>query len=173
MRAFLASLVICLSTATTAMADLQTIDGTATYRERMALPEGAVLEVESFHSARAEATSPALVGPIWVAEDIDQRGVIDNLQSHVTFTPEARVQGSGGCNAFTGGYSLAGDRLQIGTEAGQLAATLKACPEAVMDQEARFTDALGRVRSWRLDRGLLFLLDAEDTAILRLWQRQP
>jgi putative lipoprotein len=121
--------------------------------------------------ARDQTAPPAIVGPTWVAEDIDRRGVIDNLQSHVTFTSEGRVQGSGGCNAFTGGYTLAGDRLEIGTEGGNLAATLKACPPAVMDQEAKFTDALGRVRSWRIENGLLFLLDADGEPILRFWRR--
>lgn len=233
------------------MADLATIEGTASYRERMALPEGAVLELELldisradapserlaslrikpqgqvpilftlhydpaliderftyavtakiihegrlvFHSdtihpvltrgagdtvdvamvripaERAEASVAMVIGPTWVAEDIDQRGVIDNLQSHVTLTPEGRIHGSGGCKAFAGGYTLDSDRLLFGTEGGQLAATLKACPDAVMDQEARFTDALSRVQSWRIENGLLFLLDAEGTPILRLWRR--
>ncbi len=244
------ALLLTLQTATTAMAELATIQGTASYRERMALPGGAVLEVELLDISHADAPSeclaslrikpqgqvpipftlpydpsliderytyavtaklihegrilfrsdsvhrvltrgagdsveimmirlpgeraqPSLVGPTWVAEDIDQQGVIDNLQSHVTFTLDGRVQGSGGCNAFTGSYTLEGDRLAIGTAGGQLAATLKACPEAVMHQEARFTDALGRVQSWRLESGLLFLLDAEGAPILRLWRRQP
>ncbi len=250
----LASLVLCtLLTATTAMADLATIEGTATYRERMALPEGVVLEVELLDISRAdapserlaslrlkpqgqvpipftlpydpaliderytyavtaklihdgrllfrsdtvhpvltqgagdsveiimqrlpiettEATPPPLVGPTWVAEDIDQQGVIDNLQSFVTFTAEGQAHGFGGCNNFTGGYTMDGDRLEIGGEGHRIASTLKACPEAVMDQEARFTHALGRVHSWRIENGLLFLLDAEGAPILRLWQRQP
>jgi hypothetical protein len=40
-----------------------------------------------------------LVGPTWVAEDIEQRGVIDRLQSHVTFTAEGRAQGSAAATA--------------------------------------------------------------------------
>jgi putative lipoprotein len=122
---------------------------------------------------RGEAVLPTLVGPTWVAEDIDRRGVIDNLQSFVTFTAEGGAHGFGGCNNFSGGYEVDGDRLEIGGEGARIASTLKACVPAVMDQEARFLDALGRVRSWRIDRGLLFFLDAEGEPILRLWRREP
>jgi heat shock protein HslJ len=31
--------------------------------------------------------------------------VIDYLQSHITFTADGQVHGSGGCNNFTGGYT--------------------------------------------------------------------
>ncbi len=116
-------------------------------------------------------TFAMLVGPVWVAEDIDNRGVMDILQSTVAFTPEGRIQGFGGCNSFTGAYTQDGNSLTIGTEGGQLATTLKACPPAVMDQEARFMDALGRVSAYRIEQGLLHLLDAEGTPILRFWQR--
>jgi putative lipoprotein len=260
LSAALALLVLLLSllTATTAMAGLATIEGTAVYRERMALPEGAVLEVELLDISRANAPAvrlaslrlqpqgqvpipftlhydpaliderysyavsarilhdgrllfvsdtihpvltrgagdtvevglvrvaagrpepaapglagPALVGPVWIAEDIDRRGVIDNLQSHVRFWPDGRVEGSGGCNVFSGGYRLDGDQLEIGSDGFEVATTLRACPPAVMDQEARFMDALTRVRAWRVERGLLFLLDADGQTISRLWKRQP
>ena len=116
-------------------------------------------------------TFAMLVGPVWVAEDIDNRGVIDMLQSTVAFTPGGRIQGSGGCNSFTGAYTQDGNSLSIGTESGQLATTLKACPPAIMDQESRFMDALGRVSAYRIEQGLLHLLDAEGTPILRFWQR--
>ena len=116
-------------------------------------------------------TFAMLVGPVWVAEDIDNRGVIDMLQSTVAFTPGGRIQGSGGCNAFTGAYTQSGNKLDIGGDGLQLATTLKACPPAIMDQESRFMDALGRVSAYRIEQGLLHLLDAEGTPILRFWQR--
>jgi putative lipoprotein len=249
----LAALALHLLAAGAAMAELATIEGTATYRERMALPEGAVLEVELLDISRADASAerlasirikpqgqvpiaftlhydpaliderftyavvakllheqrmlfrsdtvhpvltrgagnqvdvtmvripaerseavlPTLLGPTWVAEDIDRRGVIDDLQSFVTFTAEGQAHGFGGCNDFSGGYEVDGDRLEIGGEGRRIASTLKACTPAVMDQEARFLDALGRVRFWRIDLGLLFLLDAEGEPILRLWRREP
>ena len=130
--------------------------------------EVALVRVADGQPAR---TFAMLVGPVWVAEDIDNRGVMDMLQSTVAFTPEGRIQGFGGCNSFTGAYTQSGNGLSIGTESGQLATTLKARPPAIMDQESRFMDALGRVGAYRIEQGLLHLLDAEDKPILRFWQR--
>jgi putative lipoprotein len=246
----------------TAMAELATIGGTASYREEVALPPGAVLEVEILDTSRADAPSErlasvrikaqrqvpipftlhydpamieqnrtyavptkliherkvvfrsdpvhpvltrgagdtvevlmvriaggdaahpappgeagagggsgdpaALIGPTWVAEDIHGRGVIDNLQSHITFMADGRAHGSGGCNNFTGGYRLEGAVLEL----GPLAGTRKACPPAIMNQEAAFYEALGETRGYRFENGLLFLLDAGGAEVMRLWRRE-
>lgn len=116
-------------------------------------------------------TTPAfdastLVGSTWVAEDIDQRGVIDYLQSRLQFVGTDRVAGFGGCNVFNGGAELTADRLWI----GPLATTKKLCPEAIMDQERRFLNALGSVRSARIENGLLFLQDEAGRDVLRFWR---
>jgi putative lipoprotein len=239
-----------------AMAELATIEGVASYRERIALRPGAVLEVELLDISRADAPSqrlastrievqgqvpiafelnydpamiepnrtyavtaklilhdqvifrsdavhpvltrgagdtveilmvraarrrapsvpPAagstenadkLVGPTWVAEDIQGRGVIDHLQSSITFTAAGQAQGFGGCNNFTGGYTLDGTALSL----GPLASTKKACPPAIMNQEASFHQGLGETRSYRFENGLLILLDAESVPVMRLWPR--
>ena len=241
-----------------AMAELATIDGTASYRERMALRPGAVLEVELLDISRADAPSerlasirikalgqvpiaftlrydPAmiepnrtyavtaklvlqgkvafrsdtvqpvltrgagdtveilmvrtaagdaappsrtaaagssagadrLVGPTWVAEDIRGRGVIDFLQSSIVFTAEGQAHGFGGCNNFTGRYTLDGTTLTL----GPLASTKKACPPAIMNQETSLYEALGETRGHRFENGLLFLLDARDASVMRLWRR--
>jgi len=118
--------------------------------------------------APAEKNREALVGPVWVAEDIGGRGVIDFLQSSIAFTETGEVTGSGGCNAFRGRYTRDGSALTI----GPLAGTRKACPPAVMNQEAAFHEALGRVRGYRFANGLLYLLDAGGEPVIRLWQRK-
>ena len=249
---------ILVLSADSAMAELATIEGQATYRERMAVRPGVVLEVELLDISRADAPSErlalirikaqgqvpipftlhydpamiqpnrtyavtaklifegkvifrsdtvqrvltrgapdsveilmvrtaasdvvppgtasaagssaeaaALVGPTWVAEDIRGRGVIDNLQSSITLTAEGQAHGSGGCNNFTGGYRLEGATLAL----GPLASTNKACPPAIMNQEAAFYEALGETRGYRFENGLLFLLDAQSAPAIRLWRR--
>jgi putative lipoprotein len=117
--------------------------------------------------AAGAADEAALVGPTWVAEDIGGRGVIDDLQSHITFTAEGQAHGFGGCNNFTGGYALDGTALEL----GPLAGTRKACPAAIMNQEASFHQALGQTRGYRFENGLLFLLDVQGTPVMRLWSR--
>jgi putative lipoprotein len=113
-------------------------------------------------SGRAE---PALAGPRWVAEDIAGRGVMDILQSRIVFGDDGEAHGSGGCNAFRGRYERDGDALRI----GPLASTRKACPAAIMDQEARFHRALEQVRRFRIENGLLYLLDDHSEVLVRLW----
>ena len=54
------------------------------------------------------------------------------VEFYVTFTPEGQAHGSGGCNRFSGGYTLAGKTLNI----GPLATTKMACVAAVMEQGA-------------------------------------
>jgi putative lipoprotein len=235
-------------TAGAAMAELATIEGTASYLERIALRPGAVLEVELLDISRADAPADrlasirikapgqvpipftllydpamiqasrtyavtaklilrgevvfrsdtvhpvltrgagdrveilmvrtaagagssgeatALVGPTWVAEDIQGRGVIDDLQSSITFTADGQAHGFGGCNNFTGRYTLEATMLAL----GPLAGTRKACPPAIMNQEASFYAALGATRGYRFANGLLFLLDAQDAPVMRLWRR--
>jgi putative lipoprotein len=118
-------------------------------------------------ASAASTGTVAFVGPTWVAEDIHGRGVIDDLQSQITFTVEGRAHGSGGCNSFTGDYRLEDAMLEL----GPLATTRKACPPAIMDQEARFFEALEETRRYRFDHGLLFLLDVQGTPAVRLWRR--
>lgn len=236
---------ILLAAANETRAQDNVITGTATYRERMALPPGAVLDVELLDISRADAparriattwvevqgqvpiafslsydparidprmrysvsarlrlrgevlfrsdrVTPVLtqgagrqveillvrarpaaagggdgsspVGPLWIAEDIGGRGVVDRLQTSITFGADGRAYGSGGCNRFTGGYTLDGDKLSFGA----MAQTNMACVEAAMDQEQRFHQALGAVRGWRIENGLLHLTDGQGATVVRL-----
>jgi putative lipoprotein len=106
-----------------------------------------------------------LVGTEWRAEDIEQRGVVDRVQTTLRFETDDRVAGNGGCNRYFGGMTLDGNRVAF----GNLGSTMMACPEAVMDQERRFLNALERTSSFRLDlqTGLLYLSDEVGDDLLR------
>lgn len=236
-------ILLLLGLAAPAAAESAAITGTATYRERIALRSGAVLEVELHDISRADAPSgriaavripvtgqvpipfslpydpagvtpggryavrarllygdqvafrsdtvhPVLsmgagttveillvrardgaaapgagpVGPLWLAEDIGGRGVVDRLQTTLTLDAAGRAFGSGGCNRFTGGYVLEGATLRF----QEMATTQMACVPAAMDQERRFHEALAGVRGWRMENGLLHLTDEAGATILRL-----
>lgn len=105
----------------------------------------------------------SLIGSEWLAEDIDNRGVLDRLQSRLSFSTADQVSGFGGCNQFSGKAELDGSKVSF----GPLGATRKMCDPSVMDQEDRFMKALARVRSARSENGLLYLMDEAGTAILR------
>lgn len=111
--------------------------------------------------ASADAASPE---GHWLAEDIDGKGVIDNLQTVLDLAADGSVSGTGGCNRIGGQATIDGDKITF----GRMISTMMACAPAAMDQESKFLDALERVASYRLDaeRGKLILLDAEGKDIV-------
>ena len=112
----------------------------------------------------ADPAQTSLSGTSWLAEDIGGRGVIDRAQTTISFEPEGRVAGSGGCNRYFGSVTIKGDAI---TFSKKLGATMMACAPALMDQERRFFDALAATRSYRFDdpgHKLVFL--GEDGALL-------
>jgi len=74
----------------------------------------------------------------------------------------ARVAGFGGCNRFSGGYTLDGAALRF----APLAATRMACDPAAMDLEGRVFRMLGAVTAYRIEGDRLVLLSA-DRALAR------
>lgn len=120
-------------------------------------------------AARTTPEPPApparLAGTAWLAEDVDGKGVVDRAQSTIEFIDDKRVAGSLGCNRYTGSYAADATGMRF----GQLASTRRMCPEALMQQEARFSAALGATRGFRLDRsGAMTLLDADGRTRARL-----
>lgn len=104
-----------------------------------------------------------LTGREWVVEDIAGAGLIDSSRVTVHVGREGRVSGTGGCNRYTGQFELTGERLTVGPVAG----TMMACAEAVMNQEQRFYDALGKVDGFDIDEtGALLLRGGGETLIL-------
>ncbi len=109
----------------------------------------------------------SLTGTTWVAEDIDQRGVMDYLQSSLQILSATRVAGFAGCNSFSGSAQFSPGTVRM----GQLASTRKMCPPAIMDQEARFLAALSAARFAWLENGLLYMANETGSEILRFWER--
>ncbi len=122
-------------------------------------------------AGQAAAVDEPLIGTRWLAEDIGGRGVIDNAQSTLEFRSLTDVGGSGGCNGFFGRLELDGAQLKL----GPLGSTMRACAEALMDQEQRYFAALEQARSYRLDRetGLLYLLGENGAELVRLSPLPP
>lgn len=96
----------------------------------------------------------------WLLEDLGGRGVMDMIQTTIEFDAEGGVFGGGGCNRFTGSYTFEDGRLEF----SPLAGTKMMCPEAVMDQEDRFHQALGAVERVAMDGPflLIFYTDSDD-----------
>jgi putative lipoprotein len=114
--------------------------------------------------ATSEPAASALADTRWTAEDIDGRGVIDEARSTIEFQGSEKIAGETGCNRYFASITVVGDSISVGA----IAATRRACPPALMNQEQHFTRALADVRRYTLDGPHLLLFDAAGNQRLRL-----
>jgi heat shock protein HslJ len=104
-----------------------------------------------------EPDHAGLIGTTWRAETIMGRPVIDDAASTISFEADGRVHGRGGCHRYFGSSTIDGEQVSFGA----LGSTKMACAPALMDQEARFFQALDTAERWSLDQqGLLLLHSA-------------
>lgn len=94
----------------------------------------------------------------WNIAEIGSSTVMGSTAPTIAFLDDNAVAGSGSCNRFRGGFKLTGESLTI----EQLATTMMACPDQVMQQEQAIIRQLEATRSFdiRAD-GALILKDAK------------
>jgi uncharacterized lipoprotein YbaY len=99
-----------------------------------------------------EVAAGDLEDAVWVLESYGERGdlkaVLDATEITAEFKSEdGQVGGSAGCNRYFGDYELDGGSLSVGL----LASTAMACPEAIMEQEQAYIEALQAAESYRVE----------------------
>jgi heat shock protein HslJ len=114
-------------------------------RQGVETGEQAVLELSSIKEANSTAQpAPAQPGSFslskseWLLEDLSGTGVLDNTQATLAFPEAGKAAGNGSCNRFFGPADISGNAMKL----GPLAASRMACPEAVMNQETKYLEAL-------------------------------
>lgn len=119
--------------------------GMLSHRQGVETGERLVLVVSSMKEVKAttqpkSAKTPALdlTGTEWLLEDLGGAGVIDNIQATLSFPEAGKTAGNGSCNRFFGPAEITGSAIKL----GPLGSTRMACPEAVMNQEKKYIDAL-------------------------------
>ncbi len=119
-------------------------------------------------SGSAPAASPAptggaaLTGPEWSVFEINGAPIVPNSTPTINFE-EGRVFGAGSCNRFMGGYTSAPDGLQL--QMSQMASTMMACPDPMMQQEGAFLKTLGVVTGYSVADGVLTLKTSDGQTI--------
>lgn len=88
-----------------------------------------------------------LQGDEWSVYEIGGQPVIEGSKATLAFSADGRVSGAGSCNRFMGSYTLTGEGLTL----SQMASTMMACEEGLMDQEGRYLRLLGDVSRFDLD----------------------
>jgi len=105
-----------------------------------------------------------LAGKQWTCTDIMERQIFGEKPPTIQFGQDGTVSGTGGCNTYTGTYSLNGDKLTF----SPLAATEMMCTPGQMDQEYTYFTVLKRVVRVQADNEELKLF-TEDNPVPMLF----
>ncbi len=103
--------------------------------------------------------SASLVGSAWA----DPAGSGGN-QPRLQFITSVSVNGTGGCNTFSGKVELSGSRILL----GPLVSSKRMCIGPPQHVEDVFFRALDNARSVRIDDGQLVLADGTGKELIRL-----
>ena len=97
-----------------------------------------------------------LEGTTWTVIEMDGHGIdVDDggrRPSLFLSAPDSTASGSGGCNRFTGGYTVSSDSLTF----GQMASTMMACAD-MMDVESKYFEILNSAAVYDLYGSMLEL----------------
>ncbi len=99
----------------------------------------------------------------WHIEYIQDKPVIDRSPARLVFQNKSKLSGSASCNNIHASYQKNNNQLSI----DKTAITRKMCPEALMEQEQRFLAALSQINHYKIERGLLYLFDAQNNLMLK------
>ena len=109
-----------------------------------------------------------LEGTPWVLESyVNDEGTLVNVLSGTEVTADfhgGTIRGSGGCNSYSGGYTVDDNALTIGT----LSVNLKFCTKpGIMDQETAYLSALRTAATYTTTGSTLEIRDASKKLILK------
>ena len=93
------------------------------------------------------AVRHALIGKKWHCQSMFDRDVKGDAPLTLEFKEDGTVSGNGGCNDFTGTFTLAEDSLSF----GPLAATKKFCGGAAAEQEYTYLSFLATIIRVKVD----------------------
>jgi heat shock protein HslJ len=113
------------------------------------------------------AEQASLEGTTWQLTGYNTGSAISSLvlDTEITAVLDGeQITGSAGCNRYFGGYTLDGERIEV----GPVANTEMFCvdPEGLMEQEQAYLKALSDIDSYAINRESLTLFDAEGTRLL-------
>ena len=105
------------------------------------------------------ATQPAPANPLpgtsWTVSSMNGQAPLAGTSLTLAFADTA-VSGNGGCNQFSGSYSVNGNSISIGS----LSTTGALCGADIDQQEQQYLALLGSADSYQLDSGQLILFSA-------------
>lgn len=138
---------------------------------RVGLMFAAVLVTPVMLAGCGESVSAGqLVDTEWELLELNGKDVLDDVSVRLELHGEDELSGTGGCNLFAGSWSR-DDRSEITFDVGL--ATLMACDETVMGQEAAFMEALTAARTFDLVDDRLWLINADGREVAEFARLRP
>jgi heat shock protein HslJ len=109
-------------------------------------------------------SSQDLTSKIWLLSELNGKAPITGTGITAEFDQDGKVSGSSGCNIYSTSYTVDGNQLAFGE---QMASTLMACPEPIMEQERDYTQALGDTDTYEISNDELILKDTNGNKLAR------
>jgi heat shock protein HslJ len=109
-------------------------------------------------------SSQDLTSKIWLLSELNGKAPITGTGITAEFDQDGKVSGSSGCNNYSTSYTVDGNQLAFGE---QMASTLMACPEPIMEQERDYTQALGDTDTYEISNDELTLKDTNGNELAR------
>jgi len=103
-----------------------------------------------------------LDGTGWLLSELNNQAVLPGTQPSLFFEKDS-LHGSDGCNQFSGSYTTDGKRITIGED---IASTMMACEEPIMQQASAYITALTQAATYRVTNQELILLDASGKTLV-------
>jgi putative lipoprotein len=145
-----------------------TADGETLFRTAQAIPlpanDGPVEIVMVSAGREPAADAAAISGVEWQVTAIAGIDDLGEAQPTLAIGADGAAAGSTGCNRFFAKARIDGESLAF-SEAGT---TFMACAEPVMRVERGFLEALGATAAYRVEDGVLKLLDGDGEAVMEL-----
>jgi heat shock protein HslJ len=137
--------------------------------ERTLLDPSSVVETQTKAQPRPNSSDLDLTESEWTLEDLGSRRAMDKVKATLAFSTGGKVAGNGSCNRFFGSAQISKGTIKL----GPLGSTRMACPEAVMDQEARYLKALEAAERYEVQDQILLVYCKEFEKPLRFVRKQP
>ena len=121
-----------------------------------ALQNGQLAELPAPEETLEKISATDLNGTTWTLLELDSdEPVLADAPVTISFA-DGKISGSGGCNNYNSSFTLAEDN-PFGMTISPVAATKKACPDPILNQETAYFTALEKVSQWGYQIGRLVM----------------
>ncbi len=134
--------------------------------KKLLLAACAFLGLTACQSSTPTSSSDLVITGTWHIESVQGRPVIDYSPAQLTFGDNNQLSGNNSCNQFFGEYQLTGNQLIFYPRGN----SMKACVDALMEQEQRVKKTMPQVTHAKLEKGLLLLTNSEGETLFVLSQ---